>query len=182
MDARFFIENTELTLGQIATRLGVGYKVVWNVWKTYPAAFRKARKVRNYQRSKLGQNNPMHGKFGAAHHNFVGEVSDGRGYLMVLRPEWYTGRKRSKHVFAHHVVVCLGLGISSIPKGWCVHHCDEDPHNNDFSNLVLMTMADHTRLHQVMRKGATTTSKEGTLKWVEAHGTPFRRDDIVCSA
>ena len=97
---------------------------------------------------------------------------------MVLKPEWYTGRKKSKHVFVHHIVVCAALGLTEIPKGWVVHHCDENPMNNVFDNLVLMTMTDHGRLHKTL-ESATTISKESTLKWVEAHGTPFRSNDIV---
>ena len=73
----------------------------------------------------------------------------------------------------HHVVVCLEMGLTGIPAKWCVHHCDEDPHNNDFSNLVLLMMSDHMSLHQRVLKGATTMAKASTLKWVEAHGTPF---------
>ena len=99
---------------------------------------------------------------------------------MHKRPDWYTGRKGCKHVFTHHLVVCKHLGLTAIPKGWVVHHCDFNPHNNEFNNLVLMTMRDHNKLHRFLA-GATTISKESTLKWVETCGTPFVRDDIVCS-
>lgn len=119
----------------------------------------------------------MQGKHGKLHHNFTPVVSDAKGYLMVLKPDWYTGRKGSKHVFQHHVVVCENLGITAIPKGWCVHHVDHNPHNNTFDNLVLCTMSDHTRLHCNF-EGATTISKESTLKWVETHGTPWRSDIV----
>ena len=34
-----------------------------------------------------------------------------------------------------------------IPKGYVVHHKDEDKSNNDFDNLQVMTDADHRRLH-----------------------------------
>ena len=111
---------------------------------------------------------------GYKHHSYKGVVADGRGYWMVLKPEWYTGRKKSKHVFVHHIVMCAALNLTEIPKGWVVHHCDENPENNVFDNLVLMTITDHGRLHKTL-EGATTISKESTLKWVEAHGTPFRR-------
>jgi hypothetical protein len=84
-------------------------------------------------------------------------------------------------VFVHSLVVCENLGLTEIPKGWVVHHCDINPYNNSFDNLVMITMSDHTRLHRYLA-GATTISKESTLKWVEAHGTPWKRDDIVCSA
>lgn len=167
------IEGTDLTLEQIAKQLGLSYKRVYNVWRTYPKAYRTNRKALNYQRSKLGVNNPMTGKTGEQHPNYKGVVGDNKGYLMVLKPKWYTGRKSSKHVFQHSVVVCEYLGLTEIPKGWCVHHCDMNPHNNNFDNLVLLTISDHQRLHQSLA-GATTISKESTLKWVETHGTPFK--------
>ena len=174
MDIKFYYENTDMTQQQIANKLGVPWKRVSNYIKdNYSSAHRKARKARTYRNSKLGNNNPMFGKSGEQHHNYVGTVSDSKGYLMVLKPEWYTGRTSSKHVFVHHIVVCENMGITAIPKGWCVHHVDTNPHNNDFENLVLCTMADHQRIHRHF-EGATTISKESTLKWVETHGTPFK--------
>lgn len=179
MDIKYLYENTELTQQHIAAQLGIPWKQVFNYVKSnYSAAYRKTRKAKCYRNSKLGELNPMHGKVGDLHHYFVGEVSDNKGYLMQLKPDWYTGRKGSKHVFVHHVVVCQALGLQAIPRGWCVHHVDQNPLNNDFTNLVLCTMGDHSRLHRYIREGATTISKESTLKWVEAHGTPWR-DDIV---
>lgn len=182
MDIQHYYENTELTLQQIADRLGIRYKRVFNYVKNnYSSAVRKERKARSYSLSKQGDKNPMLGQTGEDHPRFIGLVSDAKGYLMVVKPDWYTGRKGSHHVFVHHVVICEAYGLTEIPRGWCVHHCDENPHNNDLSNLVLLTLRDHTRLHHAL-KGATTISKESTAKWLEAHGTPFVREDIVCSA
>ena len=174
MDIKYLYENTELTQQQIAAQLGIPWKRVLNYVKdNYSSSFRKQRKAVSYRNSKLGTLNPMSGKTGEDHHNFIGIVSDSKGYLMVLKPNWYTGRKNSKHVFQHHVEVCTGLGITCVPKGWCVHHVDSNPHNNSFDNLVLCTMSDHQRIHRHF-EGATTISKESTLKWVETHGTPFK--------
>lgn len=173
------IEGTSLTLQQIANSLGISYKRVYTVWKTFPRDYRQARKKANYRASKLGDLNPMTGKTGEAHHNFVGVVADGRGYLMVLKPDWYTGRVGSKHVFQHSVVVCEHLEITEIPAGHCVHHCNSNRQDNRFENLVLLTTEEHTAFHQEWRstrelEGATTIPKGSTLKWVEARraGTP----------
>lgn len=175
MDIKTLYENTDLTQQEIADKLGIHWKRVLKfVKENYSREYRKSRKARCYRKSKLGERNPMFGKFGEQHHNFVGEVSDNKGYLMVLKPDWYTGRKSSKHVFVHNVVVCEALGITEIPKGWCVHHCDTNPYNNIYDNLILVTLGDHIRLHHVLLKGATTISKESTAKWLEAHGTPFK--------
>ena len=173
MDIKYLYENTELTQQQIANKLAIHWKKVFKYIKAnYTSVERKNRKAVCYSNSKQGAKNPMHGKSGEDHHNYVGLVSDNKGYLMALKPDWYTGRKNSKHVFAHHIVVCEDLNISEIPQGWCVHHCDENPHNNAIDNLMLMTLSDHTRLHHSL-KGATTISKESTAKWLEAHGTPY---------
>jgi hypothetical protein len=167
MDIKHYYENTDLTLAQIAARVGTSYKAVFRyVADHYSKAHRQARKRNSYRLSKLGDLNPMHGKLREQHHNFIGTVADGKGYLMTLKPEWYTGRKGSKHVFVHHLVMCEHEGLSEIPAGWCVHHCDENPHNNDISNLVLMTLGEHAALHSWL--GATTISKESTAKWLEA--------------
>lgn len=174
MDIKHYFENTELTQQQIADKLGVPLvRVFTYVKNNYTPEQRRERKAKCYRNSKTGDRNPMKGKMGSTHHNFKGRVSDSKGYLLVLKPDWYTGRKGSKHVFEHSVVVCENLGITEVPIKWCVHHCDENPHNNDFSNLVLLTMSDHRRLHNSL-EGATTISKESTLKWVEAHGTPLK--------
>lgn len=34
-----------------------------------------------------------------------------------------------------------------IPKGYCIHHIDHDKSNNDISNLMLMTIEEHSSLH-----------------------------------
>lgn len=180
MDINYYYENTSMTLQQIADKMGMKLTQVWKYTKhNYSKEYRTTRKVKNYSSSKTGEKNPMFGKMGEEHHNYLGIVSDNKGYWMQLKPSWYTGRKKSKHVFVHQVVVCECMGITEIPRGWVVHHCDFNPENNSFDNLVLLLMGDHIRLHQYLA-GATTISKESTLKWVEAHGTQWR-DDIVCS-
>lgn len=175
MEIKHLIENTTLTLQQITAYAGSTYKRVWKVWKTYPVEYRRNRKTQTYRNSKLGDLNPMKGKCGEDHHYYKGVVGDNKGYLMRLKPAWYTGRAGSKHVFEHSIVVCEHLGITEVPKGWCVHHCDQNPHNNVFDNLVMMKTGDHSRLHRHMTDiGVTTMPKGSTLKWVEAHGTPWR--------
>lgn len=147
-----------LTIQEIADALGLTHAYVWNyIAVTYSKAWRDERKTLCYQRSKLGGRNPMTGKRKEQHHNYVGDISDGKGYLMRVKPDWYTGRKGCKHVFVHHIVMCEALGITEVPRGMVVHHVDGNRTNNDLSNLALMTIAAHTRLHQLER--ATTSRK-----------------------
>lgn len=155
---RDLFENTELTIEQISKEIGWSMYTTWQwIAQNYSKEVRKERKKRCYSNSKLGHLNPMFGKTEEYHHNYIGDVSDGNGYLMRIKPHWYTGRKGSKHVFVHQLVMCEALGITEIPKGFCVHHVDENKQNNDISNLALMTTVAHMRLHQLER--ATTSRK-----------------------
>mgnify|MGYP002801552608 FL=1 len=94
----------------------------------------------------------MYGKIGNNHSNYKGLVEDGHGYYMILKPDWYTGRKGCKHIFYHHYVMCQYLGITEIPDGFVVHHIDLNPKNNDINNLQLMTIQAHNQLHAKLRK------------------------------
>lgn len=110
----------------------------------------KRRSAKLYRSSKLGSKNSQYGKHGEESSQFKGGiVDDGSGYLMMLKPSWYTGRQRSNYVYYHHVVMCENLGISEIPKGFVVHHIDMNPLNNDISNLALMTVSAHAKLHSI---------------------------------
>lgn len=172
--------SSRLTQVQVGALFDIAPSRVSSLWKaTFSAEERRSRKTFNYVQSKLGALNPSYGLKGDKSPSFKGVINDCRGYLMVLRPSWYTGRRNSKHVFEHSVIVCERMGLSEIPRGWHVHHCDKNPHNNAFDNLVLMTSGDHTRLHQFMRsEGVTTMSKDSTLKWVEANGTLWGHDIV----
>lgn len=178
MDIDYLFQNTELTQQQIADKLGIHWKKVFNYIKnTYSSADRRARKAKCYRNSKLGAKNPSFGLRGEDSRKYVGLVSDSKGYLMLIKPNWYTGRVGSKHVFHHHIVMCEAMGITTIPAGHCVHHCDFNPHNNHIDNLVLLTLGEHTSLHAALA-GATTISKESTTKWLEAHRAGIRRDIV----
>ena len=151
-------ETTELPIEEIAKQVNLPmWKTFDWIAKTYSKEVRRERKKKVYSNSKVGEFNPMFGKFEEKHHNFIGAVSDGKGYLMRVKPEWYTGRVGCKHVFVHHLVMCEALGLTEIPSGFCVHHIDGDKKNNALTNLALLTTSAHTRLHQLER--ATTSRK-----------------------
>jgi hypothetical protein len=161
--AKELYENTQLTLEEIAKECETSYKVIWSrVAKWYTPEQRNARKRTNYRTSKLGDKNPMKGKTREQHQNYIGEISDGKGYVLVLKPAWFTGRKGCKHVFLHHVVVLESMGLTELPAGHEVHHIDHNPLNNALSNLRLMTREDHAALHAKER--ATTIPEGSTLK------------------
>jgi hypothetical protein len=145
---KYLYEETDLTVPEIAEKVGIS-KVTMCLWvnRNYTKEQRKAKRKLAYRKSKLGSNNPMTGKCGTSHHNYKGRVSDGKGYILVLKPEWFTGRKGSKHVFEHHVVYCEAHGMTEIPKGYVIHHVDHDKTNNDPENLIMLTISDHIKLH-----------------------------------
>lgn len=146
---------TELTMQGVADHTGVSLKNTRRILQTYlhPLELEDIKR-KNYSRSKQGDKNPMLGKHPV---NYKGECADGKGYLTIYKPSWYTGRKGSERVFKHSVVMCEQLGLTEIPSGFVVHHIDGDKTNNNPNNLALMTMAAHARLHSSER--ATTREK-----------------------
>ena len=91
--------------------------------------------------TKTGPKNPMFGKSGSQHHNYVGLCEDGRGYL--------TTKVEDKRFFTHRVVFAELLGIhpSELPETLHVHHIDGDSKNNEPNNLALVTPSGHRRIH-----------------------------------
>jgi hypothetical protein len=59
----------------------------------------------------------------------------------------YHGVKRNGKKYDEHRLVWEDAN-GPIPRGYVVHHVDEDPRNNSLDNLSMMTRADHARLHK----------------------------------
>lgn len=57
------------------------------------------------------------------------------------------GRYVNSHWYLHQAVWCRHHHRRKVPKGFDVHHIDENPLNNDPSNLELMRHGEHTRRH-----------------------------------
>lgn len=174
-------ETTDLTQDEIGLRLGLTRKQVWRrLTKLYTSDELRERKRRCYSKSKQGDKNPMFGKVKEQHHNYLGQISDGKGYLLILKPEWFTGRKGTRHIFYHHYIICKHLNITEIPKGCVVHHRDGDTHNNDISNLQLMTNSEHRKLHSLINQRATTNcTSEANADGSARHLESSLNDDIV---
>ena len=142
--------ETDLPLKEAAKLLKVRGQTLYNKWRSlYPAEQLRERRSRLCRQHKLGKRNPQAGRKGnqAAHWRGGKPVRDGKGYLLVAKPEWFTGRPASKYVYQHHVVYCAAHGLSEIPKGYVVHHRNGNKLDNSLENLELMTTDEHGRLH-----------------------------------
>jgi len=129
-----------MTVEQIAEDAGTTFHNVRHVLSHYlPAEEYRLLKVARYSASKTSWRSLMYGKTGEAHHNWKGVCEDGYGYLTCL---W-----DGKRVFLHSRKVAEALGLKSVPKGFVVHHIDEDPTNNSIDNLALCTAAGHRQIH-----------------------------------
>lgn len=145
---RLFRE-TNMYYKEIAMAVGATQKKVWGViHRHFLEEEIKERTRRSWSRSKTEGNNAARGaKKEQSAHWKGGKAPDGNGYMMVQKPDWYTGRKGSKYIFEHHAVMCESLGLTEMPKGWSVHHIDGNKMNNDLSNLALLTQRAHSRGH-----------------------------------
>lgn len=149
--------KTEIPLGAIATQLGISETQTLRplLKRLFSPDQWSDRKRRCYANSKRGAKNPSYGLKGeAAHHFKTGEAADGKGYMTVLKPSWYTGRKHTDRVFKHTVILCGALGLTELPAGFVVHHIDGNPLNNDLDNLCLVSLGGHRKIHS--RERATT--------------------------
>jgi hypothetical protein len=82
----------------------------------------------------------------------------GREYLGADGRYWIRGVRSSskKNAQRREVVVMEQKLGHPIPKGYVVHHKDEDITNDDPDNLELLKHSDHSRLHH---KGKSNPSK-----------------------
>lgn len=90
----------------------------------------------------------------------------GVGYYLGNVP--VEGRKRRYPMRAHVYVWKKYHG--EIPVGYEVHHKDEDPSNNDISNLELLTRSEHGHLHGTenslsARENMLTKALPAAVEW-----------------
>jgi len=65
---------------------------------------------------------------------------------------------------AHAREMCIALNIPKIPKGFIIHHLNEDKKDNNIDNLALITITAHNRIHahESWNKGMNKGTNE---KW-----------------
>jgi len=145
--------HSDIGVQAIMQKFNRDYYTIKKIWLTeYHEGQFKARTSRLCRLHKLGIKNPMSGKTGKLHHNFVEYEINSSGYVMVEAPEWYTGKKDGSKIYQHILVYCEHNGLSLLPVGMVVHHLDENKQNNHPDNLILLSIQDHRRIHAWLNK------------------------------
>lgn len=71
-------------------------------------------------------------------------------YLAFVKKPDYNVWKRDKK--GSMIGRSTFIMYKSIPEDWVVHHIDEDPENNDTTNLIALSRSDHNKLHAYLRR------------------------------
>lgn len=139
-----YCSDDKPNLDVIAERLGTTYQNVRYIVATHlPPARYQMEKALRYSRSKLGELNPMLGKFQDQHQNWKGDCEDQKGYL--------TRVVDGKRYFVHRIVAAemVGVHVRDFPKNLHVHHIDKNGYNNDPDNLAIVTPKGHGELDHI---------------------------------
>ena len=81
------------------------------------------------------------------------------GYIEIYCPEHPNANKR-KCVYEHQLVMEAAIGRYHT-KGEVVHHIDGNKQNNSLQNLLLLTNAEHVKLHAIMNNSKERTKAGG---------------------
>lgn len=166
------LHNLDARYKEIAEEFQVSEWLVGDIAnKNLSKELLKARYSRYCRNTKLGSKNHMYGKTGMKHPNAIGEIRRATGYKTVFVPEWYKGKRpASGRIFEHHYVWCAFYNQTQVPKGCVIHHIDLDIDNNSIENLQLLTISEHMKLHQEIRKVQRLERNLVENSVLEAHG------------
>jgi len=145
--------NSDLGVQAIMQKYNRDYYTIKKIWlTTYHEGQFKTRTSRLCRLHKIGDKNPMKGKFGMLHHNAVEKETSSGGYSLVFAPDWYSGKRDGNKILEHILVYCEHNGYAFLPAGHVIHHLDENKQNNHPDNLVLVSIQDHRRIHAWLNK------------------------------
>jgi transposase len=91
-------------------------------------------------------------------------------------PQWKGGQVETMHYYRRQCyevsAICLG---KPVPRGYIIHHVDENPKNNNPRNLILFpSQKHHARFHQkVLSLRIPADSEEAILVALEIGGVPL---------
>lgn len=92
-----------------------------------------------------GDNNPNYGNRGALNPIYKGGSITQYGYRRVSMPDHPNAGKRGE-ILEHRLVMSTYLGRPLLSEEH-VHHKDGNKLNNDISNLEIISLEEHSRLH-----------------------------------
>lgn len=84
-----------------------------------------------------------------------------RGTKCVLKPDWWTGAKKSKYIPHYQVLWAQANNKTEVEPGYVVTPLDGDKHSEDPTNYVLMSRADATRHHNKLRQAKLKEKQNG---------------------
>ena len=96
--------------------------------------------------------------------NSVRDPKTGRFQTTTNAARYKMVQFNNRRMSAQSREICISLNIPFIPKGFVVHHIDENKKNNELDNLALMTITGHNRIHahEPWNKGLTKDGEEWT--------------------
>lgn len=148
-------------------------KIIRRIWlELYTEDDIKKRGNRLCSYNKLGDKNPMFGKFGKLHPSSV-PITYTQEYRVVFAPNWFTGKADGGRTYEHIVVYCAVNNITELPPYHVIHHKDCDKQNNTPSNLELLSIGQHMAKHAWIKrrlKSATTIPSGSTHQEVVETG------------
>ena len=95
-----------------------------------------------------------------------------KGYVMEYHPD-HPRADKNGYVFAHIAAYESYTGIL-VPKGYSVHHINGKKTDNDPKNLVMLSVGEHSALHNKMRKYSDETKKKISDKAKERLSDPTK--------
>ena len=85
---------------------------------------------------------------------------------------------KNKTKMLHHAIFEKANGFT-IPDGLVIHHKDFNPLNNDISNLVMLTAAEHMRIHNNLPKWIANHPEEHHKKVYSKENWHKRREKVL---
>lgn len=99
----------------------------------------------------LGENNPNYGNRREKCAAWKGgKRLSNYGYVLLFEPE-HPNARSDGYVLEHRFVMSEHLG-RPLKDDEVIHHKDGNKQNNDIKNLEIISLSDHTRLHNYERE------------------------------
>lgn len=84
-----------------------------------------------------------------------------------------------KRVYVYRVVLCVLLGVDSLPKGLDVHHVNCDRHDCRPENLVLMEKTTHRHAHDLADRMTSALVDNGNVEFARSRYIEYVKANAV---